>query len=249
MKECLLLLFLSSTLSLLGGCGGGTSPGAGGATHFSVNGPANIPSGTPFTFKVTALDAANNEVTDYSGTVHFTSSDPHAQLPVDSTLVSGSKVFSATLTTAGNQMITATATATVTITGSSHSINVGALAGVFPVETFGAKGDGHADDTAAIQSAINAAAAAGGGSVVLKVARYFTTGSFVLPAGIILCGAVEGPFDVSGVNPATTTIAPTLLVTNASKPFVGFKSRRRRKTCSRQPLARAYRPVGCTVSY
>jgi len=89
------------------------------------------------------------------------------------------------------------------------------------VQAFGAKGDGHTDDTAAIQSAISTAATAGGGSVVFNAARYFTTGTFVVPAGVILCGSVEGPFDDgSGVNPAVATIAPTLLVTNTSAPFI-----------------------------
>ena len=188
--------------------------------HFSVSGPANVPSGISFNFTVTARDASNNTVTNYSGTVHFTSTDPHAQLPPDSTLVSGSKVFAATLTTAGNQVITATDTATASIAGSSNSISVGALADAFPVETFGAMGDGKTDDTAAIQSAINAASSAGGGSVVFKVARYFTTGTFVVPNAVVLCGTIEGPFDVAGVDPAVTTIAPTLLVTNTSAPFI-----------------------------
>jgi hypothetical protein len=221
MRKYSLSLFLASSLSLLGACGGGGSSNSGGgnATHFSVSGPANIPSGTFFNFIVTALDASNKSVTSYSGTVHFTSTDPHAQLPPDSKLISGSNSFSATVTTAGNQMITATDTATATIAG-SNSIGVEALPGAFPVDTFGAKGDGHTDDTTAIQKAINAAAAAGGGSVVFSVARYFTTGSFVVPAGIVLCGSIEGPFDVSGVNPAVAAIAPTLLVTNTSTPFV-----------------------------
>ena len=88
------------------------------------------------------------------------------------------------------------------------------------VSAFGAKGDGKSDDTPAIQSAINSAASGGGGSVVLNVARYFTTGTLVLPAGVILCGAIEGPFDVEGVIPAAASVAPTLLVTNTSAPFI-----------------------------
>jgi hypothetical protein len=222
MKRSLPFLFFA-LLGLLNACGGGggtTTTPSPTATHFSVNGPTYIPSGASFNFTVTALDASNNSVTSFSGTAHFTSTDPKAQLPPDSMLVSGTKLFSATVTTAGNQMITATDTANASITGSSHSINVGVVAGTYPVEVFGAKGDGHTDDTAAIQSAINAAKASGGGSVLFNVARYFTTGSFVVPPGVVLCGAVEGPFDVSGVNPAATTIAPTLLVTNTSSPFV-----------------------------
>jgi polygalacturonase len=157
MRKYWLSLFLASSLSLLGACGGGGSSNSGGgnATHCSVSGPANIPSGTFFNFIVTALDASNKSVTSYSGTVHFTSTDPHAQLAPDSKLISGSDSFSATVTTAGNQMITATDTATATIAG-SNSISVEALPGAFPVDTFGAKGDGHTDDTTAIQKAINA---------------------------------------------------------------------------------------------
>jgi hypothetical protein len=223
MRKALVVLLVASSLSLLVACGGGggsVPPGGGPATHFSVTGPSNIPSAISFNLTVTALDSSNNPVTSYSGTVHFTSTDAHAQIPSDSTMVAGRKMFTVLLTSAGGQTVTATDVATASIAGSSNSINVGALADAFPVETFGARGDGHTDDTAPIQSAINAAAAAGGGSVVFKVARYYTVGTLQVPGGVVLCGTIEGPFDVSGIDPAVTAVAPTLLVTNTSAPFI-----------------------------
>jgi len=215
-------LLLVSALSLLGGCGGrggSTGPGPGGApaTQFSVSGPATSGAGLPFTFVVTALDSTSGVATNYSGTVHFTSSDPSAVLPSNSTLMNGTGTFSATLTTAGFQSITATDTASATLNG---SLSVTAVAGAFPVASFGAKGDGHTDDTAAIQSAIDAAGAVGGGSVLFNVALYYTTGTLTVPRGVVLCGPSEGPFDTVGINPASTAVAATLLVTNTNGPFL-----------------------------
>jgi len=219
MRKFSQLLFLASGLGLLGGCGGSNSGGGGGpvATQFSVTGPASSGAGFAFTFTVTARDAAYNVATNYAGMVQFTSSDPAAKLPPNSKLVNGTGTFSATLTNAGFQTITATDTVSTSLMG---SLSVTAVAGEFPVASFGAKGDGQTDDTAAIQSALNAAGAAGGGSVVLSVARYFTAGTLVIPAGVVLCGPTEGPFDVTGVNPTSTAVAATLLITNSSGPFL-----------------------------
>jgi len=95
------------------------------AINFVISGtPGSIAAGSNFTFTVTAEDSANNTAAGYSGTVHFTSSDGHAVLPSDTTLVSGIGAFSATLETAGNQTLIATDTVTNIFFGSSNPIAV-----------------------------------------------------------------------------------------------------------------------------
>jgi probable HAF family extracellular repeat protein len=98
------------------------------ASHFSLTVPSNATTGIAFNITVTALDATNNTVASYSGTVHFTSSDGQATLPVDSTLANGTGTFSATMKTLGNQTITATDTATASVAGISSAISVGSAA-------------------------------------------------------------------------------------------------------------------------
>ena len=115
-------LLVLTCMAVPAGCGGGGGQLT--ATHFSVSAQGNAIVGTAFNFTVTALDASNNTVTTYSGTVHFTSTDGQAVLPVNSTLTNGAGNFSATLKTAGNQTITATDTVTASITGTSSSISV-----------------------------------------------------------------------------------------------------------------------------
>jgi hypothetical protein len=123
MKRFLLALFTLFGLCLLYGCsssgnGSSTQP-PGPATHFSVVAQANANAGTAFNITVTAQDASNNQVSTYSGTVHFTSSDPHATLPNDQPLTNGTATLQVTLLSAGNQTITATDTLTTSITGMS----------------------------------------------------------------------------------------------------------------------------------
>ncbi|GIQ77493.1 cadherin repeat domain-containing protein [Bradyrhizobium sp. RD5-C2] len=93
----------------------------GAATHFAVSIPANGAAGTPGTVTVTSLDALNHVVTNYTGTVHFTSSDGQAALPADVTLTNGTGSFSETLDTAGSQTITATDTANSAVKGTSNA--------------------------------------------------------------------------------------------------------------------------------
>lgn len=97
-------------------------------THLSVSAPAAATAGTAFSVTVTALNAANQTSTGYTGTVVFTSTDPQGVLPpVYKFTVSdqGTHIFSAvTLNTAGSQIITAADTANASVTGSSAPITV-----------------------------------------------------------------------------------------------------------------------------
>jgi murein DD-endopeptidase MepM/ murein hydrolase activator NlpD len=84
------------------------------ATHFLIGTPPSVTAGAPFSITVTAADARNHTVTGYTGTVHFSSADPHgAGLPVDYTFSpadAGTHAFATggTLFTAGTWDVTAT---------------------------------------------------------------------------------------------------------------------------------------------
>jgi hypothetical protein len=85
--------------------------------------------GTAYSITVTAQDSSNATVTNYTGTVHFTSSDTIAILPGDYTFVvgdNGTKTFSITFKTQGIHTITVTDIITSTITGTLTGITVNA---------------------------------------------------------------------------------------------------------------------------
>jgi fibronectin type 3 domain-containing protein len=80
---------------------------------FLITSPASTTAGASFSITVTATDAYGNRVTNYLGTVQFTSSDGAATLPGDYPFTSGdagAHTFPnmVILKTAGNQTITAT---------------------------------------------------------------------------------------------------------------------------------------------
>jgi len=58
----------------------------------------------------------------------------------------------------------------------------------FDARTYGAKGDGRADDTDALEAAFAAAAAAGGGEVYLSPGRFLLTRGVTVPDGVALRG-------------------------------------------------------------
>jgi hypothetical protein len=94
-----------------------------GITHFTVSAPSSIKAGKAFSITVSAVDDFNNPITGYTGTIHFTSTDPKATLPADYTFVgsdNGQHTFTGViLRKAGSQRITATDTVISSITGSA----------------------------------------------------------------------------------------------------------------------------------
>jgi hypothetical protein len=129
MKKSLLLLISICGLGFLHGCGSGSSgpPPPPVTTHFSVTSANAAPTaGTAFNITVTALGDSGQMVASYSGTVHFSSSDPQFVPPANLTITNGTGTFSVTLKTAGGQTITATDTNS--LTGTSGAIPVSATA-------------------------------------------------------------------------------------------------------------------------
>src|SRR5262249_51668897 len=95
---------------------------------FAVAGfPESVTAGTPGTITVTASTADGTTATGYTGTVHFSSSDPQAVLPPDYTFTAadnGTHTFSTALKSAGTQSLTATDVVIPRIAGSESGIVV-----------------------------------------------------------------------------------------------------------------------------
>ncbi len=104
----------------------GAYEGQPGPNSFQVSGfPTAITAETPGTVTVTALNPDGTPDTGYSGTIHFTSSDPNAVLPPDTTLTGGTGTFSVTFVDAGVQTLTVTDTSDLELfTGSETNIAV-----------------------------------------------------------------------------------------------------------------------------
>ena len=79
-----------------------------GPPTYTVTAPASATGGTAFSVTVKIVNSAGANITGYTGTIHFTSSDASATLPADYTYVSGdngSHTFNVTLASAGTQTI------------------------------------------------------------------------------------------------------------------------------------------------
>ncbi|MDX9755388.1 MAG: glycosyl hydrolase family 28-related protein [bacterium] len=67
---------------------------------------------------------------------------------------------------------------------------------IYSANEYGAVGDGKTDDTAAIQSAIDAAAQLGG-KVTLSAGQYLVAGSLEIKTGVVLAGVNEAPMAIA----------------------------------------------------
>ncbi len=97
------------------------------AEFFISRSTDNLITGLPNYFDVIVRDAGGNTVTNYTGTVHFTSTDTEAVLPPDYTFVpgdNGSHRFAATPKTAGVQSISINDISQTSILGSLVNIEV-----------------------------------------------------------------------------------------------------------------------------
>ncbi len=111
-----------TTSSSIAGQASTTVDAVGAVTHFGIFTLGRALAGSATPVLVVALDASNHVVANYTGTVHFTSSDSQATLPADYTFTAtdhGSHLFSATFATAGRQTVSATDTVNSSIADSA----------------------------------------------------------------------------------------------------------------------------------
>jgi hypothetical protein len=94
------------------------------ATGFLLSGFSAATAGVAANVTVTAVNADNTTDTGYSGTVHFSSSDPAAVLPANTTLHNGVATLPVTFFTPGTQTLTASDTVNATIKGSISTAGV-----------------------------------------------------------------------------------------------------------------------------
>jgi hypothetical protein len=165
------------------------NPGA--PAQVIVSAPATTNGGATFPFTVTVTDLFGNLATNYSGTLHFTSSDAGAVLPANSTLTGGTGVFNATLETQGTQTVTATDTVTNTITGTSNGITV-SIPGLVVTSTADS-GPG------TLRAALATAAADGSANITFDPTVFATpqtitlsSGTLNIPSNTTIAGATTG---------------------------------------------------------
>jgi Putative Ig domain/Galactose oxidase, central domain len=198
---------------LLHACGGGSAPPPPPAAQLKVTSSSAATAGTALQVSVSAVGTNGAVASTYTGTVHFTSSDPQAVLPKDSILTNGAGTFPVALKTAGNQSISVADTVTVSIAGSnSISVSPG------PAAQFTVSGPPAATTDFVINVSVSAQDAysntATGYTGTVKFSSSDTQAT--LPANSPLSGGV-GNFSVTFKTVGSQTVSATDTVTASLK--------------------------------
>jgi hypothetical protein len=135
------------------------------ASVLNVSYPTAVAAGDGHDYVVTAVDAYGNVVQNYAGTVHFTSTDSKAGLPVDYTFVpgtdNGTHTFNFPMGTTGTQAVRARDTAQPLVTGVQTGIvvtpGVAVVLTVTGYPTTTSAGDAHSLTVTALDSEGNVA--------------------------------------------------------------------------------------------
>ena len=163
---------------------------------FNLTGPAPTYLGTPFSLTVTAQNPNSTTTTGYRGTVHFTSTDPHAVLPSDYTFTSGdagTHTFSGVaLNSLGSQTISAADSVTPFVTASASFTVVCFGACPAPQGTAGARGAGQVPQgTPDVRGPNQSTGAVAGPRLPRFGASSDSAGNAVNP--VLVAGAVDAP--------------------------------------------------------
>jgi hypothetical protein len=155
------------------------------AAHFTLTPLSNAAVGYKVTFRLDAADASGNPAAGYTGTVHFTSSDPAAVLPPDYTFTAadgGSHLFTVVFGSPGAQSLTATDTLLPALTAGApltvrpmfeNPVGYGLAGGPAAVATADFNGDG-IPDLVAISGGAQISLLLGRGDGTFKPARTFS---------------------------------------------------------------------------
>jgi hypothetical protein len=197
---------------------------AGAAAKFVITVPTGTVAGAALSSIVKAYDVAGNAASNYTGTIHFSSTDPKAVLPADYTFLAsdqGSKTLGGVvLKTVGTWSLTVTDVANAALTGSQNNIAVSPstaaslMAGNYPAQA-----------TAGVASSITLTVLDAYGNVatgfVGTVHFSSTDKQAVLPSNYTFAVAdqgvktVQATLDTAGPQTVTiaTVAAPTMTVT------------------------------------
>lgn len=219
------------------------------AIRFTVTAPATATAGSSFSITVTAYDQYDNRATGYAGTVHFTSTDPAATLPVDATLTNGLGSFGTTVNTAGTRTITATDTVTSSINGASGNIVVSPG----PADRFEIAAPATATAGTSFGYTVTAYDATGNINTTYDGTVHFTSSdpAPTLPADATLTGgtgAFSAMLETAGTQTITATDTVTPSITGASGTITVSPAPATHFTVTAPAAATAGTPVSVTVT-